>query len=162
MYCDKEFNPMKDSARYCSNSCRTSANKQRRKYELKEKERQMALIAQKEKDDQQKLIDDEERRLKAEKRREAKEAKTLVIANENTPDTLTVTNDHQDTEIVELTIHAEEENKLTVKPEITEAFPPKDWPSLAPRKSGTLTNRPKFNFWEFIATMATASLNNIK
>ena len=109
LYCEREYNTKRDSSLYCTNSCRTSAYKLRKKNAQKEADRQKATQAQKAKDFQQKLIDDEMRKQKAEKRRLAKEEKALNAPPENVSNNGTM--DQQDSISNEPEIQTEVEQK---------------------------------------------------
>ena len=114
LYCEKEYETKRETSCYCSNSCRTGAYKLRKKNKQIEAERQIAAKSQKEIDDQQKLIDDELRKQKAEKRRLAKEEKSIKTASENFPNTETIIN--QESVTSEPDIQTEDEQKLPENP----------------------------------------------
>jgi hypothetical protein len=109
LYCEKEYDTMRDSSAYCSNSCRTGAYKLRKKNAQKEAERQEALKAQKVKDDQQKKLDDEKRKENADKRRKAKEGKALKAVSGNVPNTEIIA--QQDSVTTEPEVHIEVEQE---------------------------------------------------
>lgn len=83
LYCDKEYETKRETSCYCSNSCRTGAYKLRKKNAQKEAKRQIAIKAQKEKDNQQKLIETELQIQNAVKRKKAREEKALKTLQEN-------------------------------------------------------------------------------
>ncbi len=68
-YCEKEFEANRDTAKYCSNSCRTSANKQRRENELLHEKWQKEKVDREIEEQRIKDEQSDKRKVKAEKKR---------------------------------------------------------------------------------------------
>jgi hypothetical protein len=119
-YCGKEFEAKRDIAKYCSNSCRTSANKQRRKNEkFSEKWRQekanREAEAQRLKDEQR-----EKRKQKALLKQEEKE-KAAEIAS---TDILTKKQeaDQGEADVIEINKQPEAENQQKLEKSQSDAL----------------------------------------
>lgn len=151
MHCSKEFDAKRDSARYCSDSCRTSANKLRRKNEQKEKDRQIAAIAKKELEDQKKLIDDEMRKQKAEKRKKAKEEKLLKVEQNN--DNILYVSSQGGVDIPEPKIQHEDIPKQLDEPVIN-VVNKKPKCASEVKKRFEERRKPKFTFWGVVGMIA--------
>ena len=121
-HCGKEYDTQRDTSKYCSNSCRTLANKLRRKNEQKLRERLNTFKIRQDQVDQQKLIDDALRTQRADKRRKAREEKASKAAPENHPDTEPMVQ-QEESVIIKPDIQMADEQKQPVKPEHKEISP---------------------------------------
>lgn len=115
-YCKKEYDTVRDSSIYCSNSCRTGAYKWRKKIKQDFIDRQIAIAAQKEIEDNQKLIDAELRKQKAEKRRIAKEDKPLMAVSENASNSEDMAQQDAPTTDPEVQTESEQNQAETLQP----------------------------------------------
>lgn len=156
-HCGKSYETKRESSLYCSNGCRTSAYKYRKRCELFEKEEQEIRQAQKLKDDQQKLLDNEKRKEKAVKRRKAKEDKALKAEQEKVANSENVA--QQDLVKVEPDVQTQSEQKLPEEPETKNDAP--KYPGISKvqwgkkhltNSSSGSTNQP--GFWDVVVEIA--------
>lgn len=117
-YCRKSFPAKRDTAKYCSNSCRTLANKQRRKNELltekwrKEKEYREA----------------EEQRIKDERRKKRKQKADLKRKHEEELKSLDAV--VPETTLLKESLQPEKESGEISPQRVEEKLRPKDTPKL--------------------------------
>lgn len=113
MHCNKEFDAVRDIAKYCSDSCRTSAYKQRKKYEIANASLEKQRILEQER---LQLIADEKRSIKEQKtelQRQEKQKRDEIVLKEREAKRLQDEQDEAD--LAKLNREKEEEQRQKEK-----------------------------------------------